>query len=92
MWLLLGLFIILKLMVFHKLKDLHFDFHVNKLCPNGYHGLVPDPYDCNSYFLCPSRQQFYCDTGEQFDLDEHKCVFATLESGCVGRLYKNLLL
>ncbi|AUV65410.1 hypothetical protein [Alphabaculovirus myunipunctae] len=92
MWLLLALFIVVKLIIFHKLKDMHYDFHINKTCPNGYHGLAPDPYDCNTYYLCPQRQLFYCDHGQQFDLDKQSCVEATFDRGCVGRLYRNLLL
>lgn len=92
MWLLLGLLIILKLIIFHKLQDMHHDLHVHKICPKGYHGLAPDPYDCDSYYLCPNRQQFYCPHGQQFELTEQKCIEATFETGCVGRLYKNLLL
>ncbi|AIZ48702.1 asb145 [Agrotis segetum nucleopolyhedrovirus B] len=92
MWLLLALFIILKLLVFHKLKDMHFDLHVRKVCPTGYYGLAPDPYDCNSYYMCPGRHLFYCNPGEQFEVLEQKCVPASLETGCIGRMYNSLLL
>ncbi|CDG72475.1 Unknown (Ac145) [Spodoptera exigua multiple nucleopolyhedrovirus] len=92
MWLLLALFIIVKLVVFHKLQDLHHDLHTRKICPSGYHGLAPDPYDCDSYYVCPDKQLFYCMPGQQFDVVEQNCVPASLESGCMGRLYKSLLL
>ncbi|AAM09272.1 hypothetical protein [Mamestra configurata nucleopolyhedrovirus A] len=92
MWLLLALLIVVKLVLFHKLKDMHYDIHTNKICPKGYYGLAPDPYDCDSYYICPDRVQFYCPHGQQFELTEQKCIEASLETGCIGRLYKNLLL
>ncbi|QAT90419.1 hypothetical protein KM622_gp134 [Spodoptera exempta nucleopolyhedrovirus] len=92
MWLLLALFIIIKIVVFHKLQDLHHDIHARKICPKGYYGLAPDPYDCDSYYLCPQRILFYCMPGQQFDVAEQDCVPASLDSGCVGRMYQSLLL
>ncbi|QYC92777.1 AC145 [Trabala vishnou gigantina nucleopolyhedrovirus] len=92
MWLLLAFFIIVKLLVFHKMQKLHLDLHHRKICPNGYYGLAPDPYDCNSYYLCPDTVQLYCPPSMQFDLTAYTCVDNDYPNGCVEILNKNLLL
>ncbi|AXS67687.1 ac145-like protein [Cryptophlebia peltastica nucleopolyhedrovirus] len=92
MWLMLAFFIIVKLLVFHKLQKMHLDMHVAKICPNGFHGLAPDPFDCSSYYLCPQSIQMFCTENTQFDLETNSCVPQSFESGCLGRLYKNLLI
>ncbi|QEI03583.1 CHTBD2 [Rachiplusia nu nucleopolyhedrovirus] len=93
MWLLLGLFIIIKLFVFHQMKNLHVEKHHARLCPQGYHGFVIDPFDCNIYYLCPSKTEFYCDPDQQFDMDTQKCIEANIhDDSCMARKYRNLLL
>ncbi|AKN80556.1 Chitin-biding protein 1 [Perigonia lusca single nucleopolyhedrovirus] len=93
MWFLLILFIIVKLLVFQKMQNMHIDLYTDKICPKNYNGLAPDPFDCNSYWLCPETIQFFCPSNQQFDLDQHTCVpLQSFEDGCVGRLYRNLLL
>ncbi|AKC91755.1 chitin-binding domain protein [Lambdina fiscellaria nucleopolyhedrovirus] len=92
MWLLLALFIIIKLIVFHKMKNMHNDLHMDKICPKGYHGTVPDPFDCNAYFVCPCRTRLHCPPSMQFDLDAHGCVENTRSDGCIDVLTRNLLL
>lgn len=92
MWLLLAIFIIIKLFVFHKMQTLDTDKYVRKICPTGYNGVAPDPLDCNSYYLCPETIQLFCEADQQFDIDSHGCIPMSFEYGCAGRLYKNLLL
>jgi hypothetical protein len=93
MWLLLALFIIIKLLVFHKMRTMHLDVHNGKLCPSGYHGFVDDPFDCNSYYMCPDAIQFFCPPGHQFDVSKQMCVDNNIDDdSCMGRKYKNLLL
>nr|QHN73864.1 hypothetical protein [Spodoptera litura nucleopolyhedrovirus]UQV25546.1 hypothetical protein [Spodoptera litura nucleopolyhedrovirus]WML75084.1 hypothetical protein KBIHDJOI_00041 [Spodoptera littoralis nucleopolyhedrovirus]WOC30879.1 hypothetical protein GACBDANE_00114 [Spodoptera litura nucleopolyhedrovirus] len=93
MWLLLAFFIILKLMVYHQLQKMQFGANDSKICPRGYHGTNSDPFDCNAYYLCPQALRFFCPPGQQFDLDSKKCEnIVDLETGCVGRLHRNLLL
>jgi Chitin binding Peritrophin-A domain len=91
-WLLLALFIAVKLLVYHKMQTMQTDSLHHKLCPDGYVGLNADPYDCNAYYMCPERKQFYCPSNTQFDLDEQGCVPISFDRGCVGRMYRNLLL
>ncbi|AGR56765.1 chitin binding domain protein [Hemileuca sp. nucleopolyhedrovirus] len=92
MWLLLVLFIIIKLIVFHKMQRMHEDLHHYKICPKGYHGLVPDPFECNAYYMCPNTLHFYCPPNKQFDLNMYRCIDLDYEDGCVKTLEKNLLL
>ncbi|ABY65735.1 chitin binding 1 [Orgyia leucostigma nucleopolyhedrovirus] len=92
MWLLLALFIIVKLLVFHKMNKLHENLHKEKICPKGYFGLVPDASDCNSYYLCPGTIQFFCPNNTQFDLDAYKCVDLERRDGCFAKMSRNLLL
>ncbi|ACF05312.1 hypothetical protein [Adoxophyes orana nucleopolyhedrovirus] len=92
MWLLLAFFIVVKLLVFAQLQRMHLDLHNNKICPGGYHGLAPDPFECDSYYLCPQTIQMFCPPGQQFDLDKQLCIEQSFKSGCLGRLYQNLLI
>ncbi|QWO71538.1 chitin-binding protein 1 [Orgyia pseudotsugata single capsid nuclopolyhedrovirus] len=93
MWLLLAFFIIVKLLVFHKMNKMHENMHRNKICPTGYFGLAPDPLDCNSYYLCPATVHFYCPPNTQFDLDSYVCVDIDEQAdGCFAKMYRNLLL
>ncbi|AAY83945.1 ORF-14 peptide [Chrysodeixis chalcites nucleopolyhedrovirus] len=93
MWLLLAIFIIVKLLVFHKMQNMHLDVHNHKLCPNGYHGLVNDPFDCNVYYSCPQKTQFYCPPDEQFDVERQLCIPNDIhDDSCMARKYKSLLL
>lgn len=93
MWLLLAFFIFLKIMVFHQLQKIQLNADNPRLCPNGYHGLNSDPFDCNAYYACPQLLRFYCPSQHQFNLDTQKCEpVVDLETGCVGRLHRNLLL
>ncbi len=93
MWLLLGLFIIIKLFVFHRMQNMHIDLHHSRLCPKGYHGMVTDPFDCNIYYLCPSKAQFYCGPEQQFDENKQICVETNVhDDSCMARKYRNLLL
>ncbi|UJZ88958.1 chtBD2 [Erannis ankeraria nucleopolyhedrovirus] len=92
MWLLLALFIVMKLLVFHKMKKMHVDLHHTKICPKGYNGLAPDPFDCNGYYLCPESLKMYCPSNTQFNIDEYDCVSNDLKNGCVEVLTRNLLM
>lgn len=92
MWLLLALFIVVKLLVFHKMQKMHLDVHTHKICPGGYHGLAPDPFDCDSYYLCPDLVHLFCPAGQQFDLAAQMCVDVNAPNGCVNKLRENLLL
>ncbi|AAR28778.1 ORF14 [Leucania separata nucleopolyhedrovirus] len=95
MWFLLLIFILLKIMVFHKLnKMMNMGPNDHRVCPAGYHGFNADPFDCNGYYMCPHAIHFLCQPQEQFDLDTQTCqpVDLFLETGCVGRLNRNLLL
>nr|QBI90237.1 hypothetical protein [Trichoplusia ni single nucleopolyhedrovirus] len=93
MWLLLAIFIVVKLLVFHKMKNMHIDLHNNKLCPTGYHGLVGDPFDCNVYYSCPRKTHFYCPSDQQFDLEQQSCIPNDLnDDSCMARKYRSLLL
>ncbi|AWW14379.1 hypothetical protein KM620_gp019 [Hyposidra talaca nucleopolyhedrovirus] len=92
MWLLLAFFIIVKLIVFHKMQKMHIDLHHQKICPNGYYGLVPDPFDCNAYYVCPGHTHMFCPSNMQFDLKAYSCVDNDYKNGCVQILTKNLLL
>ncbi|AIG63191.2 ORF12 [Helicoverpa armigera SNPV] len=92
MWLLLALFIIVKLLVYHKMQNLQVDMHHHKLCPAGYNGLNADPFDCNAYYMCPEKIKFYCPRNYQFNLDAQGCQPDSLETGCIGYNYRNLLL
>nr|ANS70902.1 chitin binding protein [Lymantria dispar multiple nucleopolyhedrovirus] len=92
MWLLLALFIVVKLLVFHKMQKLHMNMHVKQVCPNGYHGLVGDPFDCNAYYMCPQTLQFFCPQATQFDLEKQGCVPNAAFDGCFDRKIRNLLI
>nr|ANW12308.1 ac145 [Malacosoma sp. alphabaculovirus] len=92
MWILLAILVLVKVAMFHQMQKLHLNVHVRQLCPNGYHGLVPDPYDCNAYYMCPESIQFFCPLNYQFDLDGQTCLPQSLHDGCLGRLYRNLLI
>ncbi|QHB21669.1 ac145 [Artaxa digramma nucleopolyhedrovirus] len=92
MWLLLALFIIIKLFVFYKMQKMHLDFHHDKICPKNYYGLAPDPFDCNGYYACPDTVQLFCPPDKQFDLNMYKCVDANLRNGCFDILQQHLLL
>ena len=92
MWLLLAVFIVIKLMVLHQLQNIQHDVHHNKICPQNYVGYNADPFDCNAYFVCPEKIKLYCPSNTQFDLDTLSCVPMSTSLGCTGRLYRNLLL
>lgn len=92
MWLLLAFFIVVKLLVFHKMQKLQLNTHLKQLCPAGYHGLVEDPFDCNAYHVCPQTSQCFCGADEQFDLEAQSCVPALTPGGCVDRRVRALLL
>ncbi|AUF81540.1 ac145 [Malacosoma neustria nucleopolyhedrovirus] len=92
MWILLAILVLVKVAMFHQMQKLHLNVHIKQLCPNGYHGLVPDPYDCNAYYMCPESIQFFCPLNYQFDLDRQTCLPQNLHDGCLGRLYRNLLI
>nr|AIX47852.1 ChtB1 [Lymantria dispar multiple nucleopolyhedrovirus]AJR20288.1 chtB1 [Lymantria dispar multiple nucleopolyhedrovirus]AMO27515.1 ChtB1 [Lymantria dispar multiple nucleopolyhedrovirus]AQQ80039.1 chtB1 [Lymantria dispar multiple nucleopolyhedrovirus]QCQ67269.1 ChtB1 [Lymantria dispar multiple nucleopolyhedrovirus] len=92
MWLLLAFFIVVKLLVFHKMQKLQLNMHLKQLCPAGYHGLVEDPFDCNAYHVCPQTSQCFCGADEQFDLEAQSCVPASTPGGCVDRRVRALLL
>ncbi|ABI35692.1 ChtB1 [Ectropis obliqua nucleopolyhedrovirus] len=92
MWLLLAFFIIVKLLVFHKMQKMHVDMHHKKICPNGYNGLSPDPFDCNAYYLCPDTVHLFCPPNMQFDIDAYECTNIDYPNGCVKKLTRNLLL
>ncbi|AUA60241.1 ChtB-like [Operophtera brumata nucleopolyhedrovirus] len=92
MWFLVVFFILLKIIIFKKLQAMHVDAHHNKICPDGYHGLNADPFDCNSYYSCPGSAKFFCESDQQFDLDTKTCIDTHFDVGCVGKLNRNLLL
>ncbi|AKR17281.1 ChtBD2 [Urbanus proteus nucleopolyhedrovirus] len=92
MWFLLIFFILLKILVFCKMTNLQKNLHADKMCPKGYHGLVPDPYDCAEYIQCPAQNKFFCPNQYQFDLEQQKCVPIDLKNGCIAQKYNNLLL
>jgi len=95
MWFMLLFLIALKILVFHKMQEMmRIKTDDPRVCPKGYHGFNSDPFDCNSYYLCPHTIRFMCEPQEQFDLDSQTCkpIDVFMETGCVGRLNRNLLL
>ncbi|ALD88475.1 hypothetical protein HanGV4gp012 [Helicoverpa armigera nucleopolyhedrovirus] len=86
MWLLLALFINVKLLVYHKMQNLQGDMHHHKLCPAGYNGLNADPFDCNAYYMCPEKIKYYCPRNYQFNLD---AVATTGTTQCVYNIANN---
>nr|WUR10840.1 ac145 [Calliteara abietis nucleopolyhedrovirus] len=92
MWLLILLFIIAKLLVFHRMKKQQENILLDWVCPKGYYGLAPDPVDCNSFYACPDKIQFFCPPNMQFDIDSQNCVGLEYENGCFAVLERNLLL
>ncbi|ACO53460.1 chtBD1 [Euproctis pseudoconspersa nucleopolyhedrovirus] len=92
MWLLLALFIIVKLFVYYKMQKMHLDLQNDKICPKNYYGLAPDPFDCNSYYCCPDTVKLFCPPNMQFDLEKYDCIDAADKNGCYHKLQSRLLL
>lgn len=85
-------FIILKIVIYFQLQTIQKKVLDSQVCPDGYVGLNSDPFDCNAYYSCPSATKLFCAVNEQFDLDLYKCIPANIDTGCIGRLHRNLLL
>ena len=95
MILLILFLVLLKVLIFKRLNEMHVDSHHSKICPRGYFGLNADPYDCGAYYMCPHKLRMFCDANHEFDLDSASCVpieYGTCGAGCTARLYRNLLL
>nr|AFS51889.1 DekiORF10 [Dendrolimus kikuchii nucleopolyhedrovirus] len=95
MILLILFLVIIKVLIFKKMNQLHLDNHHNKICPNGYVGFNSDPYDCTAFYMCPDRVQIFCELNHEFDLDTASCIPVQYNSGgngCTARMYRNLLL
>lgn len=93
MLLLILFLVLLKVMIFKRLQDLHLNLHHDKICPRGYFGLNADPFDCGAYYMCPHKVRLFCNQGHEFDLDSASCVPVEHDgAGCTARQYRNLLL
>ncbi|AIU41260.1 chtb [Sucra jujuba nucleopolyhedrovirus] len=92
MWFLVVFFILVKLFVFHRMKNMHLGLNNDKICPKGYYGFAPDPFDCNAYYLCPDKVHLFCPPQLQFDILQYSCVTNDLIDGCVDVQTKSLLL
>lgn len=93
MILLILFLVLIKVLVFKKMTEMHIDTHATKLCPKGYFGLNSDPYDCTAYYMCPHKVQMFCELDHEFDLDTASCKPIVLNgNGCMARMYRNLLL
>ncbi|AKN80770.1 hypothetical protein [Diatraea saccharalis granulovirus] len=85
------LFIILKIIIYHNVKNIQTrDWLMKRICINGYYGNVADPFECDSYYKCPEGLKFYCDIGNEFNGDKG-CCEAITSTGCYNVLSRRLL-
>ncbi|ABM05429.1 Mv-ORF113 peptide [Maruca vitrata nucleopolyhedrovirus] len=95
MLLLIIFLILVKVLIFKKMNQIHLNSHQDKICPKGYFGNNSDPYDCSAYYMCPHKVQMFCEPNHEFDLDSASCVPIVYDhtgSGCTARMYRNLLI
>ncbi|UZE89702.1 ChtB1 [Parapoynx stagnalis nucleopolyhedrovirus] len=93
MILLILFLILIKVLVYKKMTEMHIHTHASKLCPKGYFGLNADPFNCNAYYMCPHRIHLFCDPDHEFDLNTVSCRPIILHGdGCTAHMYRNLLL
>ncbi|AER41459.1 chitin binding protein [Epinotia aporema granulovirus] len=76
------IFIIMKIVIYHGIKKLQKQtWFMERLCVNGYYGYVGDPFECDAYYKCPEGIKFFCDSDQQFDSQQGRCVSVDVD-GC----------
>lgn len=76
-------FILVKIAILHNILGAERRRLQAMVCPAGFYGPSPHPFECNSYFMCPDGVQLYCPAGQEFDVSECR---AKVRGGCSDRL------